>query len=76
MRTSSVTAVGTALDRLAHEHEQQPRADLGPVALRIDGDGGDVRLVERHHQPGVPDEIAPDPHDVVRRRRAQRELAT
>ena len=61
---------GAALDRLAHEHEHQPRADLGAVALRVDRDRGDVRLVERHHQPRVPDQVAPDARDVVRARRA------
>ena len=53
--------------------EQQPRADLVAVPLRVDRDRGDVRLVERHHQPRVARRVAADPRDEVRaRRRAAR----
>ena len=46
------------VDRLVGERDHQARADVLAVPLRVDRDRRDVRLVGRHHQPGVADDVA------------------
>ena len=74
MRTSSVRlfAPRAIASRASQSSRRVPI--LFPVPPRIDGDGRDVAVVERHHQARVPHELATDARDEVRARRAQREL--
>src|SRR5205814_6681839 len=68
-------AVRSAVDGLTRQREQQTAADLVPMPRGVDGDGGHVRVLQRHHETAVADEVAPDARDEIRARRAQRELA-
>ena len=65
---------GVARQRLAREHEHQPRADRVPLPRRVDRDRRDVPVLAGEQQPRVPDDVATDPGDEVGAGPPHREL--
>src|SRR5581483_2145533 len=59
---------------LPGQGQEETGADLVAVPGRVDGNGGDVPVVEGHHQPGVADHLPADEGHVVGPGGAQRQL--